>query len=237
MKTGNNKKFSAGKEYRKSWDYIKESRNFIFSVILIFLFFSLIGFFIPAPEYIKEQVYNFLKEILEKTENLSAGEMITFIFFNNLQTSFFSFVFGVMFGILPLITAAVNGYVLGFVAFMSVEANGIFSLLRLFPHGIFELPAVFLSLGLGLKLGLWLIIEPVKFYWKKNKAISFLFVLFYLPTLIFALTGDYKFKIKMKANFLNFQKNFRNSLMVFFLIIFPLLIIAAIVEGILMFTK
>jgi stage II sporulation protein M len=36
---------------------------------------------------------------------------------------------------------------------MRVQSSGLTSLLNLLPHGIFELPAIFISLGLGLKLG------------------------------------------------------------------------------------
>ncbi len=229
------KKFSIKEEYRKSISYIKESRNFLIPIILVFFAFAFIGFFIPPPEYVKEQVLNFVKELAEKIKDFSAGEMVTFIFFNNLQTSFFALLFGMIFGIFPVITSAVNGYVLGFVSAMSTEANGILSLLRLFPHGIFELPAVFISLGLGVKLGLWLITEPVRFYWKKKKAFSVLFILFYLPSMIFAITTDYKFKAKMRARASDFRRNFCNSLRVFFYIVLPLLIIAAIIEGTLMF--
>ena len=74
--------------------------------------------------------------------------------------------------------------------------GGLLILLNLLPHGIFELPAIFLAFGLGLKFGT---------FWMKKKKIK---------TLL-----DY----------------FWNSLRVFLLIILPLLIIAAIIEGILIF--
>jgi len=42
---------------------------------------------------------------------------------------------------------------------LSVGIEGYGILWRLVPHGIFELPAVFISLGLGIKLGTFIFRE------------------------------------------------------------------------------
>ena len=99
-------------------------------------------------------------------------------------------------GIYPVVATIANGFILGFVASMAVSSEGFFVLWRIFPHGIFELPAIFISFGLGLKIG----------------------------TFIF-----------QKKKFESFKKYFMNSLKVFLFIIIPLLIIAAIIEGGLIF--
>ncbi len=189
-------KFSLKKEYQKSWNYIKESKKFILIVLGIFLAFSLIGFFIPAPEFITKQIADFIKEILLKTENMSQSRLISFIFLNNLQSSFFTMIFGIFLGIFPVISAIANGYLLGFVANFAIQEDGIFSLWRIFPHGIFELPAIFISFALGLRLGA---------------------------------------SIFSRKEFRKFNENFISSLKTFILIIIPLLIIAAIIEGTLIF--
>ena len=185
-------KFNLKKEYKDSWDYIKESKNFIYVIMAIFFVFALIGFFIPAPEYLADQILKFIQELLGKTKDMSQGELISFIFFNNLQSSFMSMIFGALLGVFPLMAAIANGYLLGFVASIVVETSDISVLLKLLPHGIFELPGIFISLGLGLKFGM--------FIFQKNKAESF-------------------------RNYL------WNSIRVFFFIVVPLLIIAAIIEG------
>jgi len=189
-------KFNLKKEYKDSWNYLKESKNFIYSIVGVFSIFALIGFFVPASEEVTKIILEFIKNLLEQTKGMSQGELIKFIFVNNLQGSFFGLFFGIILGIFPVFVAIANGYVLGFVGAMSVEAEGVFVLWRLLPHGIFELPAIFISLGIGLKLG------------------SFVFQ---------------KEKIK------SFRKYFWNSLRVFLFIIIPLLIIAAIIEGSLIF--
>jgi len=178
--------------YRESLNYIRESRNFIYSAIIIFLFFSLAGFFIPAPPLLEEKILEFIEELLRKTEGMSQAELIRFILLNNIQSSFIGMLFGIIFGIFPLLAALTNGYILGFVAAKTAEGAGIFVLWKLLPHGIFELPALFISLGLGLKFG--------TFIFKKNK---------------FEALGTYIIK----------------SIKVFFFIVIPLLIIAAIIEG------
>ena len=182
--------------YKESLDYIRVSRNFIYSIIIVFLFFFFIGFFIKAPGILEERILEFIKELLKKTAGMSQPELTSFIFFNNLQSSFIGMLFGIVLGIFPVLTTLANGYLLGFVAEKTVGKEGIFILWRLFPHGIFELPALFISLGLGLKLG--------TFIFKKNKL---------------KVLGTYLLK----------------SIKVFFFIVIPLLIIAAIIEGVLIF--
>ncbi len=189
-------KFSLKKEYQKSWNYLKDSKKFIWIILWIFIVSALIGFFISAPEFISKQIADFIKEILLKTENMSQSRLISFIFLNNIQSSFFGMVFGIFLGIFPVISAIANGYLLGFVANFAIQEDGIFSLWRIFPHGIFELPAVFISFALGLRLGA---------------------------------------SIFSKKKFIKFNENFISSLKVFVLIIIPLLILAAIIEGTLIF--
>ena len=188
--------FDLREQYKKSWNYLKESKSFIYVIIAVFFVFILIGFFVPAPDVITEQILEFIRELLEKTQGMSQVELIRFIFLNNLQSSFFGMVFGVLFGIFSMIVAIVNGYVLGFVVLISVKSEGSLILWRLLPHGIFELPAIFISLGLGLKFG--------TFIFQKNKINSLI-------------------------------KYFWDSLRVFLFIVIPLLIIAGIIEGTLIF--
>lgn len=180
------------REYEICFNYIKESKNYIFGIIFIFLLFALLGFFIPLPEEIKIVIIEYFKEIVKETEGFNSIEMTFFLFQNNVLASFLSLVLGIIVGIFPVINSILNGFVLGFASKLSVVENGIFSLWRLFPHGIFELPALFISLGLGLKLGI--------FIFKKEKT---------------------------------FKESFKKSIKTFIFIVIPLLIIAAIIEGIL----
>lgn len=192
MKKREKDKFDLKEEYKKSLNYIKDSRDFIYSVVIVFFIFVLIGFFVPPPEVLAEQILKIIEDLIEKTQDMSQWKLINFIFLNNLKSSFLGLVLGVFLGILPIIFTVFNGYLLGFVALIAVESGGFLTLWRILPHGVFELPAVFISLGLGLKLG--------TFIFQKNK-------------------------------FLSFRDFLLNSLRVFLLIVLPLLIVAAIIEG------
>ncbi|MBU2562700.1 MAG: stage II sporulation protein M [Nanoarchaeota archaeon] len=186
------KKFSLIKEYQECWKYIQESKNFIYLAFGVFFIFVLVGFFVPAPESIKEQILIIIEKILETTIDLSTSELITFIFFNNIQSSFLGMILGILVGVYPLMALIFNGYLLGFVASMSYDIEGFSILWKILPHGIFELPAIFISLGLGIRLG--------TIFFQKNKKDSF-------------------------------RKLYLISLKVFFYIVLPLLIIAAVIEG------
>ena len=165
----------------------------------IFFFFSFVGFFVLPPEPILGQIFKFIRELLDKTQKMSMAELIRFIFLNNLQSSFFSMTLGVFLGIFPIIAIILNGYMLGFVASFSVKSQGVFILWKILPHGIFELPAIFISTGLGLRLGISV------------------------------------FKKKKEKKLEQLKKNFWRSFKVFLLVVIPLLIIAAIIEGSLIF--
>jgi uncharacterized membrane protein SpoIIM required for sporulation len=219
--------------YRKSWEYIKESKNFIYITLIIFLLFAFIGAFVPVPELLAEQILEFIEELLRKTAGMSQGELISFIFLNNLQSSFFGMIFGIALGIFSVITSILNGYLLGFVSSRAVYEEGIFILWRLFPHGIFELPALLLSTGLGLKLGFPFIYKYFKYYWKRKNIFALLTGIFFLlPAIILTLILN---KNLRKYQFKDFLFKVNNSIRVFLFVIFPFLLIAAIIEGSLIF--
>jgi stage II sporulation protein M len=190
------KKFSFVKIYSDSWKYIKSCRIQIYSIISLFFVFVLIGFFVPISKEMMNFILEYVKQILEQTKDMSMLRLMSFIFLNNLQASFLGLILGFFFGIFPVFFAIFNGYILGIVASLTVNQEGVSSLLNLFPHGIFELPAVFISLGIGLKLG--------AFIFQKNKKEFF-------------------------------KKNILNSIKVFLFVVLPLLFIAAIIEGALIF--
>lgn len=187
-------KINLKKEYQTSFNYLKDSKKFIYLSTSIFLLFTLIGFFVPVPKEIYNQIVEFIKEITLKTKDMSSIELISFIISNNLKSTFLSIFLGVILGIFPFIALISNGYILGFVALLSVEQTGVLSLLSLIPHGIFEFPAIFISTSLGLRLGL-------NFLFKNHKT--------------------------------NLKQELQNCFKVFLLIVFPLLILAGIIEGLL----
>ncbi|GAG12258.1 unnamed protein product, partial [marine sediment metagenome] len=165
--------------------------------VLLFLGAAIVALFFQ-PQIIVDWIREFIEELIGITEGLNVWQMILYILQNNLKASFLGMIFGLILGVFPVFLALANGYVLGFVSEKVVQVEGFTSLWRLLPHGIFELPALFISLALGTKLGFF----------------------------IFAKYGQVKQE---------FLRRLENSLRVFLFVVIPLLVIAAVIEGILIF--
>lgn len=155
--------------YSKSWEYIKESRNFIWTAVIIFFVAVIIGFLYQPPAIVNV-ILDYIKQVLAKTEGMKGLDMISYIFFNNIQIGFMGLIYGFVLGIFPIISIFVNGYVVGYVSSSAISSAGVVSLLNLLPHGIFELPAIFISFGMGIKFGSFI------FYKEKMKNFSKFFV-------------------------------------------------------------
>src|SRR3989344_1115423 len=175
----------------KAWSYISESRSFIYSISIVFVFSIFLGFVFADKLTNIEEILN---EILMKIQGLDGIGLIFFILQNNLQESIYALIFGAVFGIFPILNALSNGVVLGYVLNKVYLGSGIVDFWRILPHGIFEIPAVLISMGLGVKLGF--------FIFSRNK------------------------KEELKRRFFE-------SIRVFLFVVVPLLIVAAIIEGIL----
>jgi uncharacterized membrane protein SpoIIM required for sporulation len=137
--------------YKRSFDLIKRSWTYTLITLAVLLLTTIIGFLFPR--LFEQQVLAIIQDMLMELEGLTTIELVIYIFLNNLKATFFAIVFGIFFGIFPIITGIVNGYVIGFTANFAVSQSGPLILWRLIPHGIFEIPAVLLSMGVGLYLG------------------------------------------------------------------------------------
>jgi stage II sporulation protein M len=174
-------------KYVLCFDYLKKSKSFIWLAIGVFLFFSLVGFFVPLPGDIQNEIMEYFKKLLLETQNFNFWQMFEFLFTNNVGATFVGLFSGILFGIMPFFNTVANGFVLGFASSLSVLENGVFSLWRLFPHGIFEFPAIFISLGLGIKLGSFVFFKNP---WTKFKEFFInsinVYIFIILPLLIIA---------------------------------------------------
>lgn len=175
------------RNYKICWNYLKESKAYFLVAFCLFIFSILIGFFVPAPQFLADLIQKFIKELVEKTAGMNFYQLLIFILQNNITTAFFGLIFGLVLGLIPLLLTVFNGYVLGYVAGKTAGILGYIQLLRLLPHGIFEIPALILSLGLGLKLGMFVFARKPKLaliYNLENSLRVFLYVI--LPLLLIA---------------------------------------------------
>lgn len=180
-----------GDQFREAWTYLAKSRYYVFAVALIFLIFALVGYTFYSQFGFLDVI---LRNLINMTKDMKGFELIAFILQNNLQSAFIGMIFGVIFGIFSIVTAGSNGLILGYVLARTREIAGFQEFWRVLPHGVFELPAIFISLGLGLKLG---------------------------------------FSFFSAKGLRDFKNRVYNSINVFLFIVVPLLIVAAIIEGLL----
>ena len=141
------------KSLKDSLTFIGESKKSIIWVIYIFLAFVILGFFIPTPNFILDLIKEKIKELLLATQGLDTLQLIQYIFINNFMICLIAILLAFIIAIVPIILAITNGYIIGFVCRASVNQEGILSLWRLLPHGVFELPAIIIALGSGLNIG------------------------------------------------------------------------------------
>jgi len=123
-------------------------------VILSALFVTscLLGFLAPIPG--KLDLLGTLKDAFEPFLTLHPWKMFFFILLNNSAKSFAILLSGILFGLVPLVTVATNGYVLGVAyLFASGEVGYIKAAKVVLPHGVLEIPAVIIAASYGLWLG------------------------------------------------------------------------------------
>ena len=153
---------------------IKKLKNYLIFSILVFFLFMVLG--LIFPNFFEEQIRELIKTLIEKTQELSTLELISFIMANNIQVAFFGIIFGIIFGILPTL-----GLIIVPDAGHSMLEEGIFILWRLLPHGIFEIPAILISTSLGIRLG-----TDFKNFKKNLKSAIRVFLLIVVPLLVIA---------------------------------------------------
>ncbi len=254
------KKLKTKQQFKEAISYLKESTKYIYFSIIIFILSAILGFALKDDLSFLNRI---LEELISKTIGLNMPELTVFILQNNLQSAFYSVATGIFLGIFPIISILTNGLVIGYVLGLTADAAGFLVWWRLLPHGIFELPAIFISFGLGIKWGE----ETLKNYFnihKKNKQMKLagvLIILFLFVTLIGSLATASPLNNKINSIYIisfiftalllilvilfftlfvfnkkmrKFQKNkLYNSANVMLMIIIPLLIIAALIEGLL----
>ena len=190
MRKSNKKKNvkNLSENYSACFKFFKEIRWYVVFSLGLFALFFIVGFIFPI--FFRDEIFKFVLEMIAMMEGKSVFGIMQFIFLNNLKASFLSMIFGISFGILPFFIGAFNGYLVGFVAREAVATEGILVLWKLFPHGIFELPAIIFSIAIGFKIGTDL------------------------------------FRQDQKVRY-----NFREGFRFFVFVIFPLLLVAGIIEG------
>ena len=132
-------------------------------------------------------IKEWVSEVLKQTEGLGFFGMWFFIFKNNVSIAFLAIFLGLFLGLFPALSLIFNAYFVGAVTSMVVKETNISEIWRLVPHGLFELPAIFISFSIGIKMGTFIFYknpwEKMKEYLKNGFKI---FIYFIVPLLIIA---------------------------------------------------
>lgn len=101
-------------------------------------------------EYFQDSVANFVRTF----RGMPGIQLVAAIFFNNAFKTLAAILLGWLIGIIPAVFLLTNGVALGLVLSLSAQTLGPWlSILSILPHGIIELPAVFLGTSIGLLIG------------------------------------------------------------------------------------
>ena len=135
--------------------YLNRLRPYLIASILLFGFGFVIGSMVVHR--FPQMVDNFessLAGFISVFRGLPKAQLALAIFINNTLKTFAVILLGAILGVIPGCFLLLNGAVLGMVLSLSGQLRGHWvTLLSLLPHGILELPAVFLGTAIGLMMG------------------------------------------------------------------------------------
>jgi stage II sporulation protein M len=135
--------------------YLRMLRPYILASLTLFAFGAIAGTIavvrLPSlADHFQDTLANFVRMFA----GMSAVELTGAIFLNNAFKTFCAIVLGALIGIIPVIFLLANGVALGVALSISTQTRGLWpALLAILPHGIIELPAVFLGTSIGLMIG------------------------------------------------------------------------------------
>lgn len=159
-------------QLRRIWT---DNKRFFLAASLLFFGGMVLGYVQSAAlEPMVTQLMKQLEEIIKRIQENGGGPAATFwaIFSNNVASALMMMAMGVFFGLFPIIGMLTNGVLLGYV-FSTYSTLGISPWLifaaGILPHGIFELSAVFLAAGFGMRLG-GLVLRSIGLLYQPGKA-------------------------------------------------------------------
>jgi stage II sporulation protein M len=135
--------------------YIHRLRPYLTTSIVLFSLGATLGLIIINQfPHMTDSLEESLQAFIKQFRGLPKLELAAAIFLNNSVKTFAMILLGIFFGVVPALFLIANGAALAIVLTLSTQSRGIWlSLLSVVPHGILELPAVFLGTAIGLMMG------------------------------------------------------------------------------------
>lgn len=126
-----------------------------------------------------------LREITQKAQDKGGAYTSGLIFTNNLRATATMLVLGILACVPTMISLVMNGMMIG--VMLSQVGGNFWGLVAfgILPHGIFELPAIFIASAFGIKLGRVLLVplaektrwQSFKFVWREVLSVSWFVLL------------------------------------------------------------
>jgi stage II sporulation protein M len=171
--------------------YVYDLRWYLLVIVVIFAIFVAIGYTIGVTmPTLTGNTISDLKDQVGPLKETSALGLMLGIFENNVIKCFLVVILGLAAGVAPLVFTIANGIVIGIAVGYTLGKSGLlFVLVGMLPHGIIEMPMVFLSGAIGLKLGydvLRALFQKKVHLWKDVREGLLIFVFWVAPLLFVA---------------------------------------------------
>jgi stage II sporulation protein M len=135
--------------------YAAQLRPYVSASVVLFLIGIAAGVVIvrQMPELADRFIEN-LAAFVKHFSGMPRWRLAIAIFLNNSVKTLIAILSGSLLGIVPAVFLLANGAALGVAFSVSIQTRGVWSsLASVVPHGVIELPAVFLGTSIGLYLG------------------------------------------------------------------------------------
>lgn len=147
-----NKKIPGLKDFL---DYAYNLRWYLLVIVAVFAVCMTIGYSVgmTLPSLTGNTISDLKDQVGTLKDTSSLGFMLG-IFENNVIKCFLAVILGLAVGVAPLAFTIANGFVVGIaVGYVTGQSGLLYVLVGMLPHGVIEMPMVFLSGAIGLKLG------------------------------------------------------------------------------------
>ena len=134
--------------------YLRSISSFIALTTFVFFLTSVMGYWAAGADPDLASQWRAQLDALRWILEQPPLTIMIIIFLKNLLASAMAMLLGLGLGLIPLLVATSNGFLLGVVAHGASQQSGpLFLAAGILPHGILELPAVLVSIAIGFRLG------------------------------------------------------------------------------------
>lgn len=140
---------------KEALEYLSYLKGYIVFVSLMFIISTLMGYWYSSlnPSFANQTSAD-MGELFAIIEALNPLAIMLIIFLNNSIKCLIALLFGIAFGLIPLVFVTYNGFLIGTIFLVIGRLEGLlYVLVAIVPHGVIELPMVFISAAIGIQLG------------------------------------------------------------------------------------